>query len=241
MVNSDTSFMAFGRYLKSMRTQMGIPIESVADELKISTRQLSRIEAEEHEYLPDVVYVKGILRAYARYIGVDPDDIVERYLINRSAHENRLSENKFLGYGTKAFYRLCVMAAGAIILIVLSIYLVYGSFSYPKNQQVTEDTKQIEIPTPLDAEATNGTNEFIIKDKKLFLQIDALENTDLKIIIDDSDPLKYSLHPLDHMELEASSAINLLLNNPAGVKISLNGKPVPIPENSGDFVNIELP
>ena len=73
------------------------------------------------------------------------------------------------------------------------------------------------------------------------LQIDAVEDTSLKIIVDDSEPLEYLLHPMDHMELEASSKINLQVGNAAGVKILLNEKPVNIPGKSGDVVYIELP
>ena len=250
-MNSDTSFTAFGRYLKSMRIQMEIPVEAVANEIRISPRQLMLIEAEDHEQLPDAIYVKGILRAYATCIGVDADDIVERYLINRSIHKKKSSPATFFKYNANFFYRLCLPAGLFIIFIVISTYMVYGSLSNPLNNTDKDHTRPVNIGASAAEEKTsdarvvaNQSDHFANQTNqpdKLFLQIDAVEDTDLKIIIDDTEHLKYTLHPMDHMELEASSRINLLVSNATGVKILLNGKPVTIPGKSGEFVNIELP
>ncbi|MCD6585744.1 MAG: DUF4115 domain-containing protein [Desulfobacteraceae bacterium] len=242
ILNPDPSFMAFGRYLKSMRMQMGIPIETVADEIRITVRQLALIEAEEHQQLPDVVYVKGILRAYAKYIGVDGDDIVDRYAINRSAFEKiKTTEARFFNYNKKALSRLCLLTGLLLIIIVLSVYMIYGSRTNSLHQAVENHTKEIAYK---DSDAVDELIPDLFsahQNEKLFLQIDAVEDTLLKIIIDDSEPLEYSLHPMDHMELEASSRINLLVGNAAGVKILLNEKPVFIPGKSGDVATIELP
>jgi len=242
ILNPDSRNVSFGRYLKSMRTQMGIPIETVANEIRISVSQLALIEAEEHQQLPDAVYVKGILRAYAGFIGVDDDDIVDRYAINRSAYEKmQTTEAMFFNYNKKVLFRLCLLAGLLIIIIVLSVYMIYGT-------QVNLLHKAVEDHTGKTAHDASGAVKEITSDlfavnqkDKLFLQIDAVEDTVLKIIIDDSEPLEYLLHPMDHMELEASSKINLLVGNVGGVKILLNEKPVFIPGKSGDVAYINLP
>lgn len=230
---------------------MEISVEAVADEIRISPRQLLLIEAEDHEHLPDMIYVKGILRAYATCIGVDADDIVERYLINRSNYKKKSSPATFFKYNSKFFYRLGLPAGLFIIFIVISTYMVYGSLSNPLNSTEKDHAIPVDIRTSAAKEKISDVPAVANQDEhfanqanqpdKLFLQIDAVEDTDLKIIIDDTEHLKYTLHPMDHMELEASSTINLLVSNATGVKILLNGKSVTIPGKSGEFVNIELP
>ena len=76
---------------------------------------------------------------------------------------------------------------------------------------------------------------------KLLLRVNTLEETWLKIIIDDLVPMEYSLFPGDRIELEAGSGYNLLIGNAAGVELFLNDQPVAVPGKSGDVVNIELP
>ena len=87
--DTDSSPVSFGRYIRAIRIQKGIDLKTVSDALKVTLHKLSLIEAEDHEELPDDIYVKGILRAYADYIGLDADDLIDRYEINRSAYINR--------------------------------------------------------------------------------------------------------------------------------------------------------
>ncbi len=242
ILNPDLSAMAFGRYLKSMRTQMGIPLETVAEEIRISARQLSLIEAENHQELPDAVYVKGLLRAYAKFIGVDDDDIVDRYAINRSAYEKRqTAEAKFFNYNKKVLSRMGLLTGLLIIVIVLSVYMIYGSQSNPLHKALGNHIEKMDYDASGAAEILTPGSFAANQNDKLFLQIDAVEDTLLEIVIDDSEPLEYLLHPMDHMELEASSKIKLLVRNAAGVKILLNEKPVFIPGKSGEAAYIELP
>ena len=248
-MNPDTSSIAFGRYLKSMRTQMGISIDTVAREIRISISQLALIENEVHTELSDTVYVKEILRAYARFIGVDADDIIDRYTISRSEFEKNESSGlnffkfkKKIQFNKKVLLRLSLTTGILIIIIVFSIYMIYGFQSNPLQNAEADHPKKTE-------HYSYGTgNKLTVDDslpanpkEKLFLKIDAVEDTTLTIIVDDADPLEYLLHPMDHMELEASEKINLVLSNAAGVKILLNENQVDIPGASGEVVYIELP
>jgi transcriptional regulator with XRE-family HTH domain len=242
ILNPDPGAMPFGRYLKSMRTQMGISIEAVAREMRISERQLSFIEAEEHQQLPDVVYVKGLLRTYAKFIGVDANDIVDRYAINRAAYEKKqTTDTKFFNYNKKVLSRLFVSAGLLIIIIVFSVYMIYGFQANSLHSAEKIQKEKIDYNTSEAAEELKCDSFAPNQNGKLFLQIDAVENTSLKIIVDDSEPLEYLLHPMDHIELEAFSKINLLVSNAAGVMVLLNEKPVCIPGKSGDAAQIELP
>ncbi|MGB9498202.1 MAG: helix-turn-helix domain-containing protein [Dissulfuribacterales bacterium] len=241
-MNPDPRLMSFGRYLKAIRTQQKIPIEAVADEIRISLRQLSLIEAEDHDRLPDEVYVKGILRAYAKCIGIDADDIIDRYLINRAFfYKSQKAEADLLNSGKKALYRLVISLGLLSIIIVLSIYMIYG---YQTNQPYEPDSDKSKGSENIQAERETTAvpvSSSERKDEKLFLEIDAVEDTWLKVVIDGLESVEYSMHSRDHIELEASSRFNMLVGNAGGVKMRLNEKSVDICGKSGEVVNIELP
>ncbi len=243
ILNSDKSIIAFGNYLKSMRTQIGIPIETVAREIRVSVSQLVLIEKEAHKELPDPVYLKGILRAYAKFIGVDGDDIIDRYTISRYAFEkNETSGVNFFKRNKKVLLRMSLSTGILIIIIVLSIYMIYGFQANPlQNAEADHLKKTDSFSYGTGNKATVSDSILANPKEKLFLKIDAVEDTTLTIIVDDSDPLEYLLHPMDHMELEASEKINLVVSNAGGVKILLNEHLVDIPGKSGDVVYIELP
>ncbi len=69
-----------GKELKQLRERMGIELQTVAKETKISLRILESLEEENFEKLPALVYLKGFLKSYAQSLGLDPQKVVEGYL-----------------------------------------------------------------------------------------------------------------------------------------------------------------
>ena len=70
----------FGEDLRKERESRGIALESITDSTKISSRHLSALEREQFEQLPGGVFNKGIVRGYARVVGLDEEAWVERFL-----------------------------------------------------------------------------------------------------------------------------------------------------------------
>lgn len=282
-VESENATLSFGRYLQSIRIERGISLRAVAQETRIRPETLHFIEEENHRRLPDEVYVKGFLRAYAKAIGADADEAVQRYN-SRLAVKRRiaLSEADLYRSGG-AFWRRLLLALGAVLcLIVATLYAVsaWREHSPPKPEVATETTeapaaepapeKQAAVstapaiekaaPTPanepgpapamepaagsdapaLDAAAKTAAASPAAPDK-LRLTIDTIEETWLKIIVDDQRPKQYRLYPGDHIELEGARNFNLLIGNAAGVRLDLNGKAVTLSGKSGQVVNILLP
>ncbi len=76
---------SYGLYLQSLRVEKGISIEQVAAETRIRSEILRSIEAEDHQNLPDDVFVKGFLQSFAKVIGADPDEVLRRFDVRRKA------------------------------------------------------------------------------------------------------------------------------------------------------------
>ena len=60
-----------GARLMHARQQMGLSIEQVAEQLKLSFRQISAIESDEFDKLPKMVIVRGFVRSYAKLLKID--------------------------------------------------------------------------------------------------------------------------------------------------------------------------
>ena len=75
----DKVTLSFGRYLQAIRLEKAISLEVVSKETRIRKDMLALIEEENHNKLPDEVFVKGFIRAYAEAIGADGDEAVRRY------------------------------------------------------------------------------------------------------------------------------------------------------------------
>ncbi|MBW2148314.1 MAG: DUF2914 domain-containing protein [Deltaproteobacteria bacterium] len=67
-----------GRILKNARESQGISLKEVADSTKILQRYLEGLEEENYSYLPSEVYIKGYFQSYARYLKIDPEEILRK-------------------------------------------------------------------------------------------------------------------------------------------------------------------
>ncbi len=84
--------MSFGEELKRERELREITLREVSESTKISLRYLEALEQNEFENLPGGVFNRGFVRAYSQFIGVDPETMVDAYI---------MQENSQLGQGRK--------------------------------------------------------------------------------------------------------------------------------------------
>jgi cytoskeleton protein RodZ len=69
-----------GAVLREAREQRGISVEELSRRTKIGVSTLHALESGQTDRLPGGIFVRGFLRAYAREVGLDSEDIVRRYL-----------------------------------------------------------------------------------------------------------------------------------------------------------------
>jgi cytoskeleton protein RodZ len=72
----ETSQPAPGQQLAEAREARGWSIPEIAQRLKFSARQIQALEADAYNALPGVTIVRGMVRSYAKALGLDPDPLV---------------------------------------------------------------------------------------------------------------------------------------------------------------------
>ena len=80
-----------GEKLKNARLEMGISVEEAAEDLKIRPSQLKLIEEGNRDAFKDVFYLKDFIHDYAKYLGLDYEDIVNEYNEYLFDYTSRLS------------------------------------------------------------------------------------------------------------------------------------------------------
>jgi cytoskeleton protein RodZ len=68
-----------GHILREARENKGLTLTQVQSEIRINTKFLSALEEGNYHLLPTPVHVRGFLRNYARFLGLDPDPLLARY------------------------------------------------------------------------------------------------------------------------------------------------------------------
>ena len=129
----------FGSDLERAREERGISLDEISSESKVSLRYLRALEAEQFAELPGGVIDRGIVRSYARAVGLDEAIWLERFQQARernngvqatddnwTAFAENVSHNRVaagrnprVGWATVA-----AMVLGLIVLAVAVLYLL---------------------------------------------------------------------------------------------------------------------
>jgi len=73
------AIQSIGTLLRQERRRKHVSLLEVAQFTRIPLPLLSRIEADQFDELPGEVFVRGYLRSYASFIGLEPRNILARY------------------------------------------------------------------------------------------------------------------------------------------------------------------
>lgn len=132
-----------GEKLKEARENIGVSIDEVAEDLKLSPIQIENIENGNIEAFQDVFNLKYFIRDYAKYLGLDKNEIIDEfneYLfdytsklsiedIKKESKRNKEDEQKIKSPYTierkneRIRHIICYVAI--LLLIVFSCYLLY--------------------------------------------------------------------------------------------------------------------
>lgn len=71
---------SIGARLRAAREQSGLSLRQIADATKLTVRALDALERERIGHLPNGIYRRAIVRAYAREVGLDPEAMLRLFL-----------------------------------------------------------------------------------------------------------------------------------------------------------------
>ena len=115
-----------GAVLGAARTERGIEAATIAKALKMSRGQLEAIEANDFAKLPGRTYAVGFVRAYAKYLHLDDEAIVQRFK-DEFADEEVTKPVDLIFPEAQEEQRL---PNGSIVILALVIAMVIYGISY---------------------------------------------------------------------------------------------------------------
>ena len=80
-----------GEYLKHTRIDNGVSMEEAAEDLGLSTSQLENIENGNVRAFKDVYSLKQYVHQYAKYLGLDPEKVVDEFNGFLFEHTSKIS------------------------------------------------------------------------------------------------------------------------------------------------------
>ena len=154
-----------GASLAAGREALGITQTEAADVLNLTQRTIAALEADDYDNLPGWVYASGYIRAYARMLGLDADDLVARSSAMRQESANAVPKTEEATPATrrrvnKMPIQLTLRQWGYVIFGVLALVVLVSFFDeIPRPEQHQAVAQQPLSETPAAASELAATVE----------------------------------------------------------------------------------
>lgn len=137
---------SIGEQLRQAREARGISIQEVEQATRIRRVFLQALEDNRPQDLPDPTYVRGFVRNYARFVGLDPEPLIKAYAEQSGAQElvvpTVLDEPLFVRAGRGLKGALLVLLAALLVAAA-----AWGAYSYLYLHQTPWPLNQFDLTT----------------------------------------------------------------------------------------------
>ena len=142
-----------GNSLREARLRRGVEFAQVEQATKIRGKYLRAIEDEQFEVLPSETYVKGFLRTYAEYLGLEGqlyvDEYNSRFVIGEDDVRPRRSPQKAERRNRRLETSLVLLALLAIAIVTVVVISAWSSGNHstpPVRKPATARKARVAVP-----------------------------------------------------------------------------------------------
>jgi cytoskeleton protein RodZ len=148
--------MKFGGRLRAARERRGISLRQVAASTKIPSASLEALERDDVARLPEGIFRRAIVRAYAAEIGLPPEETLREFLAHHEPPPPQTDEPDVEQGDVRQR-----MAAVVVGVVVLSVLLAAGILLLTSRREphVPSPAAAVSAPAPRTADDGSGGDE----------------------------------------------------------------------------------
>jgi transcriptional regulator with XRE-family HTH domain len=226
---------SLGKYLKKERENRKVSLKEVSKQIKVREPFLRAVEEDRRDLLPPVTYVKGFLSAYAKFLGVDPNEVIVRYEAESKVQAvvpPEVLPRKRVLRNPKYLWTI----GGVIIVGFIVLYLLVSPTRPPVAPLPSKPkpTKAIPQPTPPPVSEKPPA----LEEKGISLGVKAVERTWVAIQVDDQPVREATFQPGESFTYRATKRIELVVGNAGGLEMTFNEKRLEKMGKSGEVVTV---
>jgi cytoskeleton protein RodZ len=222
---------ALGEVLRKQRKARGISLVEVSEHTKVGKRYLEALENGEYSLLPGESYIRGFLRAYAKYLELDDEALLRQYLEFRQQEAQR-PESYPDRIRERGEVNPSVWSALVVILVLAGLGIGFFLF-WPSSLKVKPDSKsdalplQAANPNPVVAAGGNTGDDLTFK-------VRAKEKTWITIMVDGRQEPDITLAANEERAWTGKERFVLWTGNAGGIEVTFNGEVQPPLGQSGE-------
>ncbi len=125
------AFQALGDRFREAREARGLALSDAAEQIRIRSVYLAAIEEENWSAIGAPVYVRGFLRTYARYLGLDPEEAVGSFnqTLGSPAGGSPDEPREPTSGGRRGPWGSALIWVAAVVAVLLIAFVVYNELT----------------------------------------------------------------------------------------------------------------
>jgi len=212
-----------GELLRKAREAQGKTIDEVAKTTRMSPSTIEALEDDRFSAFPALVYVKSHIRAYAKFLGLDEQMVLDRYLRFTQQQETREPDEWDAvelqhAQRRKAVSRRTLWIVGAAVVVVVAAFVIAKVVGRGGGESPATAAPAAQ-GTPAAAE-----RDTTIEWRKLALTAAARQRTWVRVVADGRSQGEVTLEPGQRHTWQADREFVVDAGNGGGVDLYLNGE-----------------
>lgn len=234
--------------LRQAREEKGLSHRQVADATKLSVRAIESLERDCLHELPDGIYRRAIVKAVAREVGLNPDQILSEFAL-RHPDDLKPLPSVVLAAEPKAASRSSKLLALFSALLPLIGGVIY--FAMPIARSLIADTPSTPVatqsrylePTKAEVIPVGGFAPIAAaapRPAPVVVTLTISSRCQLRVVADGTEIIGRTVEQGETLPIELGEELLLLGDNAAAVQFSINGQAGRMLGDAGDVLSARI-
>lgn len=208
-----------GTKLRQARLQQNLSLDEVYRQTKVHPHVLEALEEDRAHNFLSFIYIKGFLKAYAQYLGLDGEKLLKEYIESQNlatpavAPTVKKKPKIFLQFNPSLVAKIVI---GIVLTFAFISYLrfVLRRFSPGQMETTSQKVKVRVVPAPA------------VQAEDLTLEVKALNSCWMRVVADNQTIFEKTLSKGKRERWQAKESIELRIGKPEALEVLVNGKSV---------------
>lgn len=229
--SGDGEIRSIGGLLSAARRRKGDSVEDVERATKIRARFLRALEDDDFAAIPGDVYARGFIKSYAKYLGLDPEPLIQQYK-KEYDHPIKLDirrQAKPLEERKTGWSRRFAMTIAVVVSLLALLY--WGATASKQTaEKEMRSHNEVDPKAPAMRQKSSSTASPTTTAKPSGVNISATATADegcwLSVVADGQQVFEGTLQKGQTQEFRAAKSLTLYIGNAGGISIKRDGKDV---------------
>ncbi len=217
---------SLGQEIKRERELRGISLQEIAASTRISLKFLQALEEDRLDVIPGKFFIRAILRSYAKSIGLDENQVLNRYQELQSSFDSQVDGEVSKKPSSRPIRRrrnLFLLLASIFVILALGLVSILV-LAPGKNPEVSLRSELKPSPSPAPPPPVEAPKPEEKTYEGLNLDISFLEETWLQVSADGAVVWDGIKKEGESLQVRGAREVGFNLGNAGGLAFTINGK-----------------